>query len=177
VSSDLAAASSLSQTSKKYFAKSSSEIGSLLIWMRSRTNRKWGDVYRPIFDGFVCGSLEVVYWARMEAMKALVEPFPLVPATCMGLSMSNSEGYGIVSCASMSWASRAAHLISRFATPLEHLGYGLLIHAPARLAYRVDNGEIRLQRVQRRNRGLSPSAGACVALRCSYCVVAPFHGG
>ena len=34
---------------KKYFAKSGSERVTLLIWMRSRTERRCGDVYSPIF--------------------------------------------------------------------------------------------------------------------------------
>jgi hypothetical protein len=38
--------------------------------------------------------------------------------------------------------------------PLNHLWDCLLVHAAARLSYRVDDGEIRLQRVQRRNRSL-----------------------
>lgn len=39
--------SSLSHTSKKNFANSSSDIGAPLIRMRSRTATRWGDVYRP----------------------------------------------------------------------------------------------------------------------------------
>jgi len=94
-SSALAAASSLSHTSKKYFAKSGSEMGSLLIWMRSRTDRRWGEVYSPIFEGGVCGAAEDAYCDRIEDTKALVEPLPLVPAMCIGFSLSNSDGYSI----------------------------------------------------------------------------------
>lgn len=42
-----------------------------------------------------------------------------------------------------------AYLISGLATPLDHLRYGLLIHAPARLSNGIDDGEVGLKRVQR----------------------------
>jgi hypothetical protein len=42
-------------------------------------------------------------------------------------------------------------------TPLNHLRYRLLVHAPTRLSYRVDNGEVGLQRVERRDRRLQLS--------------------
>jgi hypothetical protein len=48
--------------------------------MRSRTKRRCGDVYRPIFEGCVCGSLVEAYCASIDEMKALVDPLPLVPA-------------------------------------------------------------------------------------------------
>jgi hypothetical protein len=32
-------------------------------------------------------------WVRMEDIKADVEPFPFVPAMCIGLRMLNSDGY------------------------------------------------------------------------------------
>src|ERR1700761_8498236 len=40
-------ADSLFQISKKKNANSASEIGLLCNWILSRTNRRWGDVYRP----------------------------------------------------------------------------------------------------------------------------------
>jgi hypothetical protein len=52
----------------------------------------------------------------------------------------------------------AAHLIPSLATPFYHFRYRLVVHAPARLAYRIDNGEVGLQRVQRRDRRLRLSA-------------------
>lgn len=33
------------------------------------------------------------YWARIEEMKELVEPFPLVPAICIGFNRSKSDGF------------------------------------------------------------------------------------
>jgi len=68
-------------------------MGSLLIWMRSRTERRCGEVYSPILEGGVCASAEDAYCERIEDIKALVEPLPLVPAMCIGFSLSNSEGY------------------------------------------------------------------------------------
>jgi len=41
-------ASSLSHTSKKYFEKSSSEIGAPLMRIRSLTATRCGDVYSPV---------------------------------------------------------------------------------------------------------------------------------
>lgn len=57
------------------------------------------------------------------------------------------------------WAMlRGAHLISEAATPLDHLRNRLVVHAAARLADGIDNGEIGLQRVQCRDRSLWASA-------------------
>jgi hypothetical protein len=44
-------------------------------------------------EGGVCASPKVVYCDRIDEMKALVEPLPLVPAMCIGFSRSNSEGW------------------------------------------------------------------------------------
>jgi hypothetical protein len=63
----------------------------LLICMRSRTKRKCGEVYRPVLVGLL-GDVFRVYCASIEEMKALVDPLPFVPATCMGFSCSKSEG-------------------------------------------------------------------------------------
>lgn len=62
--------------------------------MRSRTNRRCGEVYKPTFEGCDCASLGVAdaYCDRIEEINALVDPFPLVPATCTGFSLSKSEG-------------------------------------------------------------------------------------
>lgn len=43
-------------------------------------------------------SAEAAYWARMDEMKALVEPLPLVPAICIGLNRSKLAGFPAVSC-------------------------------------------------------------------------------
>lgn len=83
----------------------------------------------------------------MEEMKALVEPFPFVPAMCIGFSRSNSEGWKMVS-RDMETMFGTAHLIANLVAPFNHLWYSLLIHALARLPYRVDNGEIGLQGVE-----------------------------
>lgn len=84
---------------------------------------------------------------------------PLVPAMCIGFSLSNSEGYsrGLVVTVQAGLAG-TAHLIANLATPLEHLWYRLLIHAPARLANGIDNGKVGLQRIQGRDGSLRPSA-------------------
>ena len=92
--SAFAAASSLSHTSKKYSANFSSDMGSLSICMRSRTNRRCGEVYKPVLRGCECPSLRVVYCDKMEETNALVDPLPLVPAICTGLNLSKSEGLG-----------------------------------------------------------------------------------
>lgn len=49
----------------------------------------------------------------------------------------------------------AANLISNFLTPLDHLRNCLLVHPLPRLPDRVDDGKIRLQRIERRDRILS----------------------
>jgi hypothetical protein len=76
-----------SQTSKKYFAKVSFEIGSSSIWILSRIHLKSGEVYSPTLAGKPvlrpCAR-------RIERMKAQVLPFPLVPATCMTFKLSTS---------------------------------------------------------------------------------------
>jgi len=89
----LAASSSRSHTSKKYLANNSSESGLLLICIRSRTNRRCGDVYRPIWwmRGASCATPRR-YWARIDDMKALVDPFPLVPAICIHFKRLKSDG-------------------------------------------------------------------------------------
>lgn len=56
----------------------------------------------------------------------------------------------------------AAHLISGFATPLDHFWYRLFVHAAAGLPDGIDNGKVGLQRVQRRDRSLHPSAPSAV---------------
>lgn len=43
---------------------------------------------------------------------------------------------------------RAAHLIPHFTTPLDHFWDRLLVHTTSRLANRIDDGKIRLQRIQ-----------------------------
>lgn len=125
--------------------------------MRSRTKRKWGDVYRPILEGgwHVAGA--DLYCATIEEMIALVEPLPFVPAMWIGLRRLKSEGYagGQLQGANISQTVGAAHLVAQLATPLEHLWNGLLIHAAPRLADGIDNGEVGLQRVQGRYRRLA----------------------
>ena len=83
----------------------------------------------------------------------------------MGFNRSNAEG-----CASRqpfvvtAQVLGAAHLIANLATPLNHLWYRLLVHAPARLAYRIDNREVGLQRVQCRNGSLQGSVRARIRM-------------
>ena len=72
---------------------------------------------------------------------------------------------------------RAAHLISSFATPFNHLRYRLLVHAATRLADRIDYGEVGLKRVQRRNRSLRWSAQSMRTLLETYRIVALLHRG
>jgi len=88
-------------------------------------------------------------------MKALVEPLPLVPAMCIGLMRSKSAGYCIQSVIAVCpRVTKVAHLVSNLATPLNHFGDSPFVHAPPRLAYRIDNREVGLQRIERRNGGL-----------------------
>ena len=49
-------------------------------------------------------------WAKMEDMKADVEPFPFVPAMCMGLRVLKSDGCvqrGQSEVAALSWNSES----------------------------------------------------------------------
>lgn len=71
--------SSFSQHSQKCLLKSALEMGTPLIRIRSRTSNMCGLVYRPVFKPVV---------RKMLSHMAQVEPFPLVPATCI---MRNSE--------------------------------------------------------------------------------------
>ena len=121
------------------------------------------------------GSLAEAYCASIDEMKALVEPLPLVPAMCIGFRRSNSEGFSYCQlCACLS-ALRAAHLIPNFMAPFNHLRNGLLVHATARLPYRIDNGEIGLQRVQRRDRSLRTSEEPDSIAFWTYRIVALLH--
>ena len=89
----------------------------------------------------------------MEEIKALVEPFPFVPAMCMRFNLSKSDG-----CESSQpgvllpiGGSRGSHLIPYPAAPFYHLRYCILVQAPAGLPDGIDDGEVALQSVQRRN--------------------------
>ena len=115
-------------------------------------------------------------------MKALVEPFPLVPAMCIGFKRSNSEGY-IVSQRSIR-ANRAgtgaAHLISNLATPLNHFRDSLFVHSLSRFPNCIYNGKIGLQRVERLHGGLrtvSAFVQSARSKRIAYCVVTFRHDG
>jgi hypothetical protein len=76
-----------------------------------------------------------------------------------------------------SQGTRAAHLVSNLATPLNHLRDRLLVHALARLPYRVHDGEVGLQRVERANGGLRESDAPRRRALAAYRVVAFRHGG
>ena len=84
-----------SHVSKKYCVNWDSERAALLILMRSRTERRWGEVKRPILRRGAEGwEGEGRYWDRIEETKAEVEPLPFVPATWMMLRRSKSDGWG-----------------------------------------------------------------------------------
>lgn len=46
----------------------------------------------------------------------------------------------------LSWAN--AHLVAELLDPFNHLRNGIFVHSPSRLANRVDDGKVALQRVQ-----------------------------
>lgn len=76
----------------------------------------------------------------------------------------------------------AAHLVSCLAEPFNHFWNGLRIHAAARFANRIDNGEVALQRIERRNGGLVEIPILAMRLdsrrpRTTYIVVAGHSGG
>lgn len=48
-------------------------------------------MYSPTFLGAL-GFCVLLYWDKIDDMKALVEPFPLVPAIWIGLNLVKSEG-------------------------------------------------------------------------------------
>ena len=61
--------------------------------MRSRTKRRWGEVYSPIFWNRGFGwEWRGRYCDSIEETKALVEPFPFVPAMCIRFRRLKSEG-------------------------------------------------------------------------------------
>lgn len=88
-------------------------------------------------------------------MNAAVEPLPFVPAIWIALSASKSDGYRGSSQLDRGKdvATRAFSMVAYFVpdlvAPLDHLGNGLIIHLPSRLTNRINNGKIRLQRVER----------------------------
>ena len=93
------------------------------------------------------------YWPRIEEMKALVEPLPLVPAMCIAFSRSKSDGchssqLGCVCRSLLRRSSEGSHLISNAAAPFYHLGYRVLVRAHTGFSELIDNGKVRLQRIQ-----------------------------
>ena len=72
----------------------------------------------------------------------------------------------------------AAHLVSDFATPLQHFRNGLFVHALARLPDGVHDGEVGLERVQRLHGGLRRvSRGQIKRAFAAYGIVALRHDG
>ena len=75
-----------------------------------------------------------VYCVRMSEMKALVEPFPLVPAMCMGRMAFRSDGYerdtpsAFSPYYSLMVTAKLSYLITHFAQPFDHFGNGVLVH-------------------------------------------------
>lgn len=85
-------------------------------------------------------------------MNALVDPLPFVPAICIQFKRLKSDGCnGGHSARSRDCRPREAHLVTNPATPLKHLRYGLLIHTTTRLSDCVDDREVGLKSIERRN--------------------------
>jgi hypothetical protein len=98
-------------------------------------------------------------WVRMEDMKADVEPFPFVPAMCIALRALKLDG-----CRQCSQFEKReiqiperarSYLIANLLAPFYHFRNSLLVHFPSRLSNSIDDGEVRLQCVERRNSVLS----------------------
>lgn len=99
--------SSLSHTSKKYFAKFSSDMGIPLTRMRSRTATICGEVYRPSRyikswrEKKIANEIPIFQFGladiKIELIKAHVDPLPFVPVTCITFSLFRSSVCTVVS--------------------------------------------------------------------------------
>lgn len=90
-----------------------------------------------------------MYWASIVEMKALVEPFPLVPAMCIRFRRSKSLGYHAAQPSStQTECSKSSHLIANPANPLLHLRDSQKIHVLPVFSYSLDDGEVALQAVE-----------------------------
>ena len=93
-------------------------------------------------------------------MKADVEPFPFVPAICIVLRELKLDGYPqrsqFENRREIQITERArSYLITNLFAPFYHFRDSLLVHFPSRLSNSIDDGEVRLQCVERRNSVLS----------------------
>lgn len=86
----------------------------------------------------------------MEETKALVDPLPFVPAIWIGFNRSKSEGYHFYSAWDMGNLGllAGAHLVSRSATPFDHLWDGLFIQICACLSHGLHDCRIGLQSIE-----------------------------
>lgn len=129
-----------------------------MIWIRSRTKRKCGDVYSPILEIALVSArwagVAPMYCVRIDDMKADVDPFPFVPAIWIALRSLNADGCGkdqyLVLIGGLD-PDASTHLITNLLTPFYHLRDRLFVHLPPRFPDRVDYLEVRLEGIERRD--------------------------